>query len=104
VWCRRSVGLAARMRVRHGTELRVAAILILQRRQRGMTSGWRVLLRVTRSSGQAAKGAQARLLLRRVLRLLLLRLALLRLELLALLALLGGMLLLAGFRLELLAI
>jgi hypothetical protein len=115
--------LASRMRVGHGAKLRVAAILALERRQGGMSGRGRVLLlrvRVTRSSRQAAKGAQARLLLGRVLRrllllLLLLLLAGLRLELLALLALLtllltlllallGGRLLLALFRLELLAI
>jgi hypothetical protein len=101
--------LAARMRVRHGTELRVAAILVLQRRQRRVAGGGRVLLRVARCSRQASERAQARLLLGRVLRLLLLLLLLLlrlfRLELLALLRLLGGrLLLLARFRLELLAI
>lgn len=112
------MGLASRMRVGHGAKLRVAAVLALERRQGGMTGRGRVLLlrvRVTRSSRQAAKGAQARLLLGRVLRrlllLLLLLLARLGLELLALLtlltlllALLGGRLLLALFRLELLAI
>ena len=108
--------MASRMRVGHGAKLRVATILaLLKRRQGGMAGRGRVLLRVTRSSRQAAKGAQARLLLRRVLRrllllLLLLLLAGLRLELLALLtlllALLRGrlLLLLALFRLELLAI
>lgn len=108
--------MASRMRVGHGAKLRVATILaLLKRRQGGMAGRGRVLLRVTRSSRQAAKGAQARLLLRRVLRrlllllLLLLLLAGLRLELLALLtlllALLGSrLLLLALFRLELLAI
>jgi hypothetical protein len=99
--------LAARMRVRHGTELRVAAILVLQRRQRRVAGGGRVLLRVARCSRQASERAQARLLLGRVLRLLLLLLLLrlFRLELLALLRLLGGrLLLLARFRLELLAI
>ncbi len=110
--------MASRMRVGHGAKLRVAAILALERRQGGMAGRGRVLLlrvRVTRSSRQAAKGAQARLLLGRMLRrlllLLLLLLARLGLELLALLglltlllALLGGRLLLALFRLELLAI
>lgn len=103
--------MASRMRVGHGAKLRVATILaLLERRQGGMAGRGRVLLRVTRSGRQAAKGAQARLLLRRVLGrlLLLLLLARLRLELLArltLLALLGGrLLLLALFRLELLAI
>lgn len=103
--------MASRMRVGHGAKLRVATILaLLKRRQGGMAGRGRVLLRVTRSSRQAAKGAQARLLLGRVLRrLLLLLLAGLRLELLALLTLLlallrGRLLLLALFRLELLAI
>ena len=102
--------LASRVRVGHGTELRVAAILVLQRRQGRVAGCGRVLLGVTRRSRKAAKRAQARLLLGRVLRLLLLLLLLagLRFELLALLtllALLGGrLLLLARFRLELLAI
>ena len=110
--------LAAGVGVGERAKLRVAAILALERRQSGMAGRGRVLLlrvRVTRSSRQAAKGAQARLLLGRVLRrllllrLLLLLLAGLRLELLALLtllALLGGrlLLLLALFCLELLAI
>ena len=99
--------MTARMRVRHRTELRVAAILVLQRRQRGVAGGGRVLLGVARRSREAAKRAQARLLLGRVLLLLLtlLGLELLALALLALLALLGGrLLLLPGLGLELLAI
>lgn len=99
--------MASRMRVGHGAKLRVATILaLLERRQGGMAGRGRVLLRVTRSGRQAAKGAQARLLLRRVLgRLLLARLRLELLARLTLLALLGGrLLLLALFRLELLAI
>lgn len=101
------MSLASRMRVGHGAKLRIATILaLLERRQGGMAGRGRVLLRVTRSGRQAAKGAQARLLLRRVLgRLLLARLRLELLARLTLLALLGGrLLLLALFRLELLAI
>ena len=101
---RRSVRLAAGVGVGEGAKLRVAAILVLQRRQGGMTRGGRVLLRVGGRGREAAERAQARLLLRRrVLRLRLL--VLLGLELLLrLLARLGGRLLLAGLRLELRAI
>jgi hypothetical protein len=103
VRCRRSVRLAAGVGVGERSKLRVAAILVLQRRQGGMTRGGRVLLRVGWRGREATERAQARLLLRR--RVLGLRLlALLGLELLLrLLARLGGRLL-AGLRLELRAI
>lgn len=102
--CRRSVRLAAGVGVGERSKLRVAAILVLQRRQGRVARGGRVLLRVGWRSREATERAQARLLRRRMLGLRLL-LVLLGLELLLrLLARLGGRLLLAGLRLELRAI
>lgn len=101
--CRRGVVLAAGLRVRERSKLRVAAILVLQRRQRGMARCGRIMLRMSRrGTRQAAKGAQARLL-GGMLGLLLL--GLLRLVRRAWRGLLRGrLLLLARLRLELLSV